>query len=208
MGLEILRAFVRVFDAEEPVVEAHFGGKGVRSFHPVDRPFDFAMGLHLTAFGLGIVGAAQLDDLPVFIFDDLFALDNVAVAQPHFASGGQAVESPRRVLHEVVAFDVEHAGKGNLARSFFRDVVRLRYSYIIKCEEAHFDREGMRGFHPVNGSFDLAMGLGSAAFGLGIVGAAQLDDLPVFVFDDFFALDDVAVAQPHFASGSQAVEAA
>ena len=83
--------------------------------------------LHLAAVGRiaaargRIVGAAQLDDLAGGILDDLRAGDEVGAAQPHLAPGREPEELLRRVLHEVVALDVEHARERHRPRARRRD---------------------------------------------------------------------------------------
>ena len=52
----------------------------------------------------------------------------------------------------------------------------------------------------MDGSFDFAFDRGRrAAFGGRIESAAQLEYVSARVFDDFIALNDVSVSQPHFA---------
>src|SRR5688572_19800051 len=73
-----------------------------------------------------VMTAAQLDDVPRRILDDAFALDDIAVAQAHFAAGLQAVKLARRVLHEVVTLDEDLAREGHFARSELGPVRMVR----------------------------------------------------------------------------------
>ena len=64
-----------------------------------------------------IVGAPQLDDLAALVLHDVRARDEVGGPQPHLAARRQAEELLRRILHEVVALDVELARERHLPRA-------------------------------------------------------------------------------------------
>ena len=73
------------------------------------------------------MGGAQLDDLAgLRVLDHLLAADHAGVAQAHLAPGGEAVVVARRVLHEVVAIDVDDAPHGHDPRALLGDVDRPR----------------------------------------------------------------------------------
>ena len=61
----------------------------------------------------------------------------------------------------------------------------------------------MRGAHPVDRAFDLAVRGRAAGFAVEVGGAAEFDDVAGGILDDFVALDDVGVFQAHFAAGFQ-----
>ncbi len=67
-----------------------------------------------------IVGAAQLDDVPRLVLDHTFALQEVRVAEPHFAAGSETEELLGRVFTEVILLDVEHPRERNFSRSHRR----------------------------------------------------------------------------------------
>ena len=64
-----------------------------------------------------VVGAAQLDDRAGVVLDDVGAGHQVGVAEAHFPARGQAEELLRRLLHEVVALDVDLPRERHLARA-------------------------------------------------------------------------------------------
>ncbi len=85
--------------------------------HPVDHALHAAAVARRAVARLRIVGAVQLHDVSLGILDDLFALDEVGVAQTHLVARAQAVVFLGGDLHEVLAFDVDHLREGNTARS-------------------------------------------------------------------------------------------
>src|SRR6185312_3287979 len=80
-------------------------------------------GLHLAAVGRvaaarrRVVGAAQLRHLALGVLHHLAPGDEIGVAQAYLAAGREAIELFRRVLHEIVALDIELATERNLARA-------------------------------------------------------------------------------------------
>ena len=54
------------------------------------------------------------------VFHDAFARDVIGVLEAHLASRGQTEEFPRRVLHEILAFDVKFPRKRYLPRASIR----------------------------------------------------------------------------------------
>ena len=100
---------VRVFLGEQPVVQPDLGFGGMGGGDPVDDAFDLAS-FRLLAQGRGIVRASQFHHLTgLRVLDDLSALDHIGVPQTDLGPRRQAVELLRRVLAEIVAFDVDHA---------------------------------------------------------------------------------------------------
>ena len=71
----------------------------------------------LSACGLGVIRAAQLDDVAVPVLHDVLTGDEVAVAEPDLASRREAVVLGRGLHHEVVLLDVERAREGDLTRA-------------------------------------------------------------------------------------------
>src|SRR3712207_8529278 len=80
-----------------------------------------------------IVRAAQLDDLARGVLHDLLAGDEVAVAQTHLAARRQPEELLRRVLHEVVAVDVQLAREDR--KSTRLNSSHANISYAVFCLE-------------------------------------------------------------------------
>ncbi len=72
--------------------------------------------------GRGIVGAAKQHGLSRLVLLHAGAGDEIGIAQPHFAAGGETVESSRRVLHEVLPFDPDFAGERDFAAAGVRIV--------------------------------------------------------------------------------------
>ena len=99
----------------------------MRGRHPVDRPLDAARGGGAIE-RVEIDRAAQLRDRPRGVLDDLVALQDVGVSQPHLAAGREPEELLHRHLHEVVLLDVQLAGERHLPRASRRvlGVVRRR----------------------------------------------------------------------------------
>ena len=90
---------------------------------PVNGRLHFAAIGSVAAAGGGIVGAMHFDDFALVVLHHARALDEVAVAQAHFAAGRETEIFLGRIFAEVVLLDVEHAGEGHLARAGAR---RLR----------------------------------------------------------------------------------
>ena len=83
----------------------------------MDHAFHAAAVARRTVARLRVVRAAKLRDVAFCILDDLFASDQVGVAQAHLRTGTQAVVFLGRDLHEVVAFDIDLARERHLARA-------------------------------------------------------------------------------------------
>ena len=56
---------------------------------------------------LGVVGAAQLDDVSRVIANDLFATEDLRVTETHLAAGGQAAVPLGWIDAKVLALDVD-----------------------------------------------------------------------------------------------------
>ena len=73
----------------------------------MEGPFYLAVGMGAAAaLRFRIVGAAQFDDVAVFVFDDFFAFNDVGVFQADFLARSQAEEFLDRFFHEVAPFDI------------------------------------------------------------------------------------------------------
>ena len=101
---------IRIFLAEQRIVQAHLGVDGVRGRNPVDR------GLHLAAIRWSIatargriIGAVHLDGLTFFILHHFCALHEVGVAQTHFPARRETEILLRRMLPKIILLDVQHA---------------------------------------------------------------------------------------------------
>src|SRR5262249_36931366 len=81
-----------------------------------DRAAHLATVRRVAALGRRIVGAAQLGHLARGILYRLAAGDEIGVAQPHLATQRETEEILWRVLHEVIAFDIELATERQLPR--------------------------------------------------------------------------------------------
>ena len=102
---------------EQAVVQSDFGIDGMRRRHPVNSTLDLTPALNSAAFGLRVVGAAQLHDITVGVLNGFFALDDVGVAQTYFATGREAEKFLRRVFFEIILLDVQHARKRHRTRA-------------------------------------------------------------------------------------------
>ena len=110
--------------AEQRVVEPHFRRERIGRRDPMDRAAHLASVGRVAALGRPIVGAAQLDNLAGIVLHRLAAGDEIGVAQPHLAARRQAIEVLRRVLHKIVALDVELPAERDLPRAS-RRIVRM-----------------------------------------------------------------------------------
>lgn len=105
---------------EQRLIQAEFGRHGLARFDPMDRPLDFTAGKAGAALRLRIIGAVYFDDLPVLVLDDIVALDEVSMLQTDLVAREQTEILARRILHEVLLFDVYFTGERNLAGAHFR----------------------------------------------------------------------------------------
>ena len=64
--------------------------------------------------GAGVIGAAELSNISVFILYDLLALDYIGVFETHFPVRLESEELLGRILHEVSPLDVQLTGERNL----------------------------------------------------------------------------------------------
>src|SRR5262247_4575715 len=64
-----------------------------------------------------IIGATQLHHLAGRVLHRLPAGDEIRIAQPHLGAGRKPEELLRRVLHEIVALDIELTGETDAARA-------------------------------------------------------------------------------------------
>ena len=104
-----------VFEGEEFVDHAEFGGDGVGGAQPVDGDFDLAAVGGFSAQAFGVVGASHLEDVAVLVLVDADAFEEIGVAQAHFAARGEAEEFFGGVFHEIGAVDPELAGEGEFS---------------------------------------------------------------------------------------------
>ena len=123
-----------------------------------------------------VVGAAQFGDVAFGILNHLLAFDEVRVAQTHFAARRETEELLGRLLHEIVAFDVDHLREGNLTRSgrFVLRIVDRREEFrlvLVVVGDDHFQR--VEYGHATLG--DLVQVFADAVFQL-----AEVDDVVAF----------------------------
>ena len=83
----------------------------------MDGGLHFAAVGRVAAAGGGVVGAVHFGDFALLVLDHAGALDEVGVAQAHFAAGREAEEFLRRIFAEIVLLDVEHLGERHFARA-------------------------------------------------------------------------------------------
>src|SRR5262245_55410332 len=83
----------------------------------MDGGLDLAAVGRIAAARRRIIGAAQLHHLAGSVLYNLAASDEVGIAQPHLGAGREPEELLRRVLHEVVALDIELAPEPDAARA-------------------------------------------------------------------------------------------
>src|ERR1700733_5591329 len=65
----------------------------------------------------GIVSTAQLHDLTSGVLHHVTAGDEISIAQPHFVTWRQPKKLLRRVLHEIIALDIELPAKRHTPRA-------------------------------------------------------------------------------------------
>ena len=108
-----------VGEGEEAVVVADLEFLRVRNGNPVDRPLDGAPFAGYRMRGR-IVGALQLNDLAISIFDYLIALDDIGVLEADLTVRLEAEELLGSVFHEVGPVDVEFTGERDAAGGTLR----------------------------------------------------------------------------------------
>ena len=72
----------------------------------MNHAFDFAA-FGIFAQGIVVDAAFEFNHIACLVFYYFIALDDIAVAQTHFAAGNQAFEAFRRIFGKVVSFDVD-----------------------------------------------------------------------------------------------------
>ena len=95
----------------------------------MERRLDLASVGGFSAAARRVVGAAQPGHVSRVVPDRLAAGEEIGVAQPHLAPGREPEELARRVLHEVLALDIDLPRERHLARPgacVFRIVDRLQ----------------------------------------------------------------------------------
>src|SRR6185312_12249373 len=102
---------------KESAVEPDLRWYGVRCRYPVDRALHLAAVGRVAAARRRVVGAAQLHYLARGVLHCLAAGNEIGEAQPHLAAGREPIELLGRVLHEIVALDIELAAKSDAASS-------------------------------------------------------------------------------------------
>lgn len=135
MGFEVVTSVFsfRLWEGEKALVDADFGVDGVLGGDPVDG------GFHLSAFGVfsesvGIVGAVDLSDVALLVFDDAGANDAIRVAEADFGAWGETEEFLRRVFHKIVPLDIKLAAERDRAGAcvgILRIVDRLHHLLLI-----------------------------------------------------------------------------
>ena len=68
-----------------------------------------------TTTRLGIIGTTQLNDLAILVLNNLLAADQVRIAQTHLLTRRQTIVLLGRLLHKVVAVDIDLTREGHLA---------------------------------------------------------------------------------------------
>ena len=90
----------------------------------MDRPLDLASVRRPTTSRLWIVGAAQFNHLTgLLVLDYPVALEVKGPAQPDFAARSQTEKLFRRILHKIVALNVEHPGKGDHPKTHLGGII-------------------------------------------------------------------------------------
>src|SRR5207245_7848064 len=122
-----------------------FGFNGMRGAHPMDRAVYFTGGGWPAGLAAEVGGAVEFHNVTGGILHHLIALDDVRVFKTDFAAGTEPEIFRRRILHEIIPFNVKDAVEGNFARAafwLFRIVSRFDFfdfSFGI-IRQNHFDR--------------------------------------------------------------------
>ena len=133
-----------------------FGGQGVLGAEPVNRDFDLAAVGGVAANCCRIVGAANLNDIAVFVFVDAGAGDQIGIAQANFAARREAEEFLGRVFHKVGAVDPQFAAKRQFAAALFgmgrieRRIEPFDFAFGVVFDE---DFDGLGDAHHARGDF-------------------------------------------------------
>ena len=101
----------RVCFGEQRVHHVELCRQGMGGAQPVDGNFDFAAVGRVATDCSGIVSAANLNDVAVFVLIDAGAGDEIGVTQAHFAARREAEEFLGRVFHKVGAVDPQFAAE-------------------------------------------------------------------------------------------------
>ena len=110
----------------------------------------------VAAASLRVVGAVEFDDFAALVPNHVHTGDKVAITEPDFPSGSEAVILLWRILHKVAALDIKFAREGNLSRSgaFIFGVVdcleRFGFSFRIVDED---DLQRVENRHAARGAF-------------------------------------------------------
>src|SRR6202044_466291 len=110
---ELLALFnlIRIFFAEEFVVDTRFRVDGVGSRDPVNGRLDLASIGSVAAARGWVVSTVPLNHFSLVVLDHALRRNEEAVAQAHLAPRRQAVVLLRRILAKIVLLDVEHLRK-------------------------------------------------------------------------------------------------
>src|SRR5262249_56883803 len=81
----------------------------------MDRGLDLAAVGRVAAAGRRVIGALERNNLPGVVFHRFATRDEIGVAQAHFGARRKPEELLRRVLHEILALDVELAREADAA---------------------------------------------------------------------------------------------
>ena len=134
--------------------------------------------LHLSAVGsisapgIFIPDAVNLDNLPGLVLDDALALENANASQAHFLADRHAEELLIRLFHEVGAVDPDFTAKRNFTRSraLIKRIVRENDVSRLSIPIVDHNFNGIDHRHSARG--DLVKLLANAPFKKSRVGNA------------------------------------
>ena len=124
LGVEIVfprgltcRCVVRVFGLKERIEQTYLCLECVCCRYPMDDTLYTATVARRAVARKRVVGAVQFDDVARSILDDLVALDKVGVAQTYLVTRGETEILFGRIIHKVVALDIDDLRERHLART-------------------------------------------------------------------------------------------
>ena len=164
---------------EDRLIQPRLDGPGLAGGHPVQRGLHLAHAALAAGAAFAVHRADQLDHFAVFILHHFVATDDVRAFETRLAARSQAEELLGRILHEILALDVEHLAELYSALAHFR-VIRVVFHgelvdfvlapvaqrHLEGPEHGHSARRALaqRLAHTVleQGAVHLAVGLGHA----------------------------------------------
>ena len=112
----------------------------------MERTFDLAHTARHTALGFGVVFAIDFNDVTVFVLLTAGTLDDVCTLETHFFVGRKAEIFLGRILHKVVALDIDFAAERHFVGTTIR-VFRIVLHFDIF--DSVFGIVGDNDFHGV-----------------------------------------------------------